>query len=1044
MKLKKIISVILISILIFQFFGTLSIAATEGDSDEEIEFKDENLKKCLLTKIDTNNDGKIQKGELESIETLRLSDNEILDLSGLENAVNLKELSICNFSNNKKIDISAIKTLKKLTSINITMNVFDYESISNLKSLEELTIECGIYDFEIDEFVKIKNLTNLKKLSIGPFYGDDNDELEPFYNELSNFKKLTKLEIEDFNNQFDFNNTKDCKNLIELNITSRGFKNLDKIALLPNLNKLYLSNSNSNDTSIDCSLLTDMKSTELELRNFSAITNLNKLTNLKILTIYNDEYRENNVNIDTLLDEIDTLNLDTIKLDGCYNVYVGGYETGSDAYINFDDISKIFKKVSDSTSKFYSSNKWQNNSNYGSQDEYSTVEIDNENKKIKLNTDTFGNKKAILQLDSYQTKNFCGNLIIKWHNTENADKDSEITIPDENLKKTLLEKYDLDGNKKITEYDLVNLEDIDISNKNISDLTGIEHCINLKKIDADSNNITSLEPVRDLTGMETFYFSCNKITDISPLKNLDSIWGTIANNYITDISALKEFKASNLDCMDFRGNYIRFDDGSENLSTLNELSKNGKINDEWTKNLFMHSQKYGSVGERNDVLNITDSLKNKFIECGIDSNNDKKITKGELNDFNQGDHVGGEELFEPYKMNLSGLNLKSSDINCLKYLSCIDELDLSNNKIQDVSALQYIKHLNTINLSKNNINVSTLNNITANAIDLSYNNLNSIEGISSIKPINCFGGWFAGDGYIKCLKINLSNNNIKDITPINGLLDKLYQIDFSNNEIKNISILKEYNITYDEDADYDNPEYDFSNNYIDINSEETKAIVEKYKNTKIIIKLDNQLTKVEKTDTKTGAIIETNTKVVPENVVLEIDKLDTASETNKNLVKIMNTLPNTTTNTKYEVFNIKLVDNAKKEVQPNGNVTVYLPIPNDYGSKVKIYNIDPTNSKTPYTLLDTSIETIDNKKYAKFKTTHFSYYSMVNSELIGDVNGDGKVNITDVALINSHVKKVKILTGEELSRADVNNDGKVNITDVALVNSHVKKVKLLW
>ena len=145
------------------------------------------------------------------------------------------------------------------------------------------------------------------------------------------------------------------------------------------------------------------------------------------------------------------------------------------------------------------------------------------------------------------------------------------------------------------------------------------------------------------------------------------------------------------------------------------------------KNLFMHSQKYGSVGERNDVLNITDSLKNKFIECGIDSNNDKKITKGELNDFNQGDHVGGEELFEPYKMNLSGLNLKSSDINCLKYLSCIDELDLSNNKIQDVSALQYIKHLNTINLSKNNINVSTLNNITANTIDLSYNNLNSIE-----------------------------------------------------------------------------------------------------------------------------------------------------------------------------------------------------------------------------------------------------------------------------------------------------------------------------
>ena len=63
--------------------------------------------------------------------------------------------------------------------------------------------------------------------------------------------------------------------------------------------------------------------------------------------------------------------------------------------------------------------------------------------------------------------------------------------------------------------------------------------------------------------------------------------------------------------------------------------------------------------------------------------------------------------------------------------------------------------------------------------------------------------------------------------------------------------------------------------------------------------------------------------------------------------------------------------------------------------------------------------------------------------LLGDVNGDDKINITDVALINSHVKKVNILTGDELLRADVNGDSKVNITDVGLVNSHVKKVKML-
>ena len=56
---------------------------------------------------------------------------------------------------------------------------------------------------------------------------------------------------------------------------------------------------------------------------------------------------------------------------------------------------------------------------------------------------------------------------------------------------------------------------------------------------------------------------------------------------------------------------------------------------------------------------------------------------------------------------------------------------------------------------------------------------------------------------------------------------------------------------------------------------------------------------------------------------------------------------------------------------------------------------------------------------------------------------DGKVNITDVALINAHVKKTKMLIGDELKNADVNGDEKINITDVALVNAHVKKVKSL-
>jgi predicted lipoprotein with Yx(FWY)xxD motif len=50
----------------------------------------------------------------------------------------------------------------------------------------------------------------------------------------------------------------------------------------------------------------------------------------------------------------------------------------------------------------------------------------------------------------------------------------------------------------------------------------------------------------------------------------------------------------------------------------------------------------------------------------------------------------------------------------------------------------------------------------------------------------------------------------------------------------------------------------------------------------------------------------------------------------------------------------------------------------------------------------------------------------------GDVNGDGKVNVSDVsALINM----IMGLTVMDQSAADVNGDGKVNVSDVsALIN----------
>ncbi len=64
--------------------------------------------------------------------------------------------------------------------------------------------------------------------------------------------------------------------------------------------------------------------------------------------------------------------------------------------------------------------------------------------------------------------------------------------------------------------------------------------------------------------------------------------------------------------------------------------------------------------------------------------------------------------------------------------------------------------------------------------------------------------------------------------------------------------------------------------------------------------------------------------------------------------------------------------------------------------------------------------------------------------LIGDINGDGKVNTLDTARANANARGSSSLAGYELSCADINGDGKVNTIDVARMNAHARGVSTLW
>ena len=66
--------------------------------------------------------------------------------------------------------------------------------------------------------------------------------------------------------------------------------------------------------------------------------------------------------------------------------------------------------------------------------------------------------------------------------------------------------------------------------------------------------------------------------------------------------------------------------------------------------------------------------------------------------------------------------------------------------------------------------------------------------------------------------------------------------------------------------------------------------------------------------------------------------------------------------------------------------------------------------------------------------------TIVESCLIGDVNEDGQINITDATMIQQAVAELIELTAEQREAADTDGDGKITISDATMIQKYIAEI----
>lgn len=275
--------------------------ASERQLDPAVSFEDSNLDQCVRSNLQIDSEI-ITTSDLANLTSLSCPNQNISNLSGIENAVNLDTL---NLMNNNISDISNLSQLKNLKHLDLASNnITDIDDLSGLRSLISLKLS----DNQISDITIIENLVNLERFEANSNQITDVDS-------LSTLNNLHYLQL----NHNQISNITVISNLTEIRqilVDDNNITSIPSLANLSNLKQLSLSANN-------ISQLTDISNTNINTlivsdNQLTSIEQLGSSNTLKVLNLSN-----NNINsLDGLesLSSIEQLNLSYNQIQNIENL----------------------------------------------------------------------------------------------------------------------------------------------------------------------------------------------------------------------------------------------------------------------------------------------------------------------------------------------------------------------------------------------------------------------------------------------------------------------------------------------------------------------------------------------------------------------------------------------------------------------------------------------------------------------------------------------------------------------------------------------------